>query len=335
MKISVIGAGAIGALVGGYLAGQGGDVTLIARPAEAAVINRDGLIIDGVRGRKVIRLPAAARLEAGSDLVILAMKTQDIAEAIAANRAALAGALIIGVQNGLRADEIIAQALPGAKHLASIVMFGATYLEPGRVTHNFEGDWLVGGGIMGNVSLEGIVEVLGKALTVRTVADIRGMKWLKLFLNLNNCLPALLGRSMQETFADREMCRLAISLWREALVLVDKAGIELADLPDFPVGRLRGLAGMPLDEAAGIYSGIMTGLSREPLYGSVLQSIKRGRPSEIDYINGEVARLGAGRGWAPLNEKAVNMVHRVEREGCFLSAAEVREGFGVPSGVAK
>lgn len=329
MKVSVIGAGAIGALVGGYLREQGIDVTLVARPREAAVINRDGLTIDGVRGRKVVRLPASDRLEGGRELVILAVKTQDIREAVAENREAIAEAVVLGVQNGVRAEEILGEVLPEAKRLSSIVMFGATHLEAGRVTHNFEGDWLIGADDTGAATLDEVTEVLDKALAVRVVENIRGMKWLKLFLNMNNCLPAITGRSMQETFADREMCRIALSLWKEALALVDKAGIELTGLPDFPAERLRGLASMPLPEAAEIYSGIMTNLSREPLYGSVLQSIKRGRPSEIEYINGEIVRLAARSGGeAPLNEKAVNMVRQVESHGRFLNETEIREGVG-------
>jgi 2-dehydropantoate 2-reductase len=155
-------------------------------------------------------------------------------------------------------------------------------------------------------------------------ANIRGMKWLKLFLNMNNCLPALLGKSMQESFASLEIARLAMRLWQEALAVVDKAGIALESLPDFPVARLRGLAAMPVSESAKIYSGIMMNLSQEPLYGSILQSLKRGRPSEIDYINGEIAALGEQIGMAaPLNRRVTEMVHRVETSGSFFPEAAI------------
>jgi uncharacterized repeat protein (TIGR04076 family) len=64
----------------------------------------------------------------------------------------------------------------------------------------------------------------------------------------------------------------------------------------------------------------MARLSKEPLYGSVLQSIKRGRPSEIDYLNGEFVRLAEGHGFeAPLNKRIVQLVHRVEKAKKFLS----------------
>jgi len=68
----------------------------------------------------------------------------------------------------------------------------------------------------------------------------------------------------------------------------------------------------------------MANLSQEPLYGSVLQSIKRGRPSEIDFINGEIIGLGRETGVAtPLNTKMVEMVHRVEKTGEFLEVEDI------------
>jgi 2-dehydropantoate 2-reductase len=68
----------------------------------------------------------------------------------------------------------------------------------------------------------------------------------------------------------------------------------------------------------------MSKLSREPLYGSILQSIKRGRASEIDYINGEFANIAKGNNLrVPLNEKLIEMVHQVEKTNRFFSKKEL------------
>ena len=92
-------------------------------------------------------------------------------------------------------------------------MFGATYLSPGRVLHNFEGDWIIGKAFSKNdEEVEKIANLLGKAFSIHITEEIKEMKWLKLFLNLNNCLPALIGKSMQETFSDLEICKLSIEL---------------------------------------------------------------------------------------------------------------------------
>ncbi len=54
---------------------------------------------------------------------------------------------------------------------------------------------------------------------------IMGQKYLKLFVNFNNCIPALIGKSMQETFADLDLCKLSILLLREGVNIVQNAGI--------------------------------------------------------------------------------------------------------------
>jgi 2-dehydropantoate 2-reductase len=81
---------------------------------------------------------------------------------------------------------------------------------------------------------------------------------------------------------------------------------------------------MPTFEAAKIFSRIMQNLSKESLYGSILQSIKRGRPSEIDYLNGEFVRIAKANNLdSPLNEKLTAMVHQVEAGRKFFSRQEL------------
>ncbi len=330
MKITIIGAGAIGALVAGYLTKEGSDVTLIGKKKDVSAIKEHGLIIKGIRGEMVVPVKVVDRLERDADLVILAVKTQDIAAAMSGNTQALKGIPVLTVQNGMRAEEFLTEFIPKEKIISSVVLFGATYLEPGKVVHNFEGDWLIGKAFVGNdEEVEAIGNLLGKVFAVRVTEGIRGMKWVKLFLNLNNCLPALTGKSMQETFSNLEICKVSIHLLNEALMVVERAGVELRSLPDFPIDRLRALVGMPLDEASKIFSQTMTNLSKEPLYGSILQSIQRGRPSEIDYFNGEIVHLGEQIGVAaPLNEKLVRMVHEVETRSEFSRPEEILSEVG-------
>ena len=89
-----------------------------------------------------------------------------------------------------------------------------------------------------------------------------------------------------------EQARFGFNLIKEGMAVIDKAGIRLSDLPDLPLIKLRGLLSVPIDEGAVIFSHIMQELSKEPLYGSILQSIKRGKATEIDYLNGEIVELG-------------------------------------------
>jgi len=208
-------------------------------------------------------------------------------------------------------------------------MFGATYINPGEIVFNFEGDWIIGKPLSPlDPTAHRIAEVLGKAFKMVPSTNIMGQKYLKLFVNFNNCIPALIGKSMQETFADLDLCRLSVMLLKEGIDVITQADIELVSLPDFPKERIFGLVKMPIDQAAGIINKTLTSLSKEPLYGSILQSIMRGKTSEIDFINGEIAHLANHFKMPPtLNSKIVDMVHEVERTHRYFTVDEVKKSF--------
>jgi 2-dehydropantoate 2-reductase len=325
MKVAVIGAGAIGGLVAGYLADEGEEVLLVTPPEQVATIAQSGLTIEGVRGKRCARLPVKRQLDEQVDLAILATKVLNLEQSIKQNFTYLKEASLISVQNGVRAEGIITEFLGDQRLFPSIVMFGSTYLAPGNIVHNFEGDWIVGKVKAGTDGLlHEIAKVTSKIFPSPMSDNIEGMKWLKLFVNANNCLPAIMGKSMQETFCRIPVSKISVRIWQEGWELVNKAKISLSSLPAFPVERLSRLISMPPDESAKIFSTIMLNLSKEPLYGSILQSIRRKRPSEIDYINGEFVNLAASVGQkAPLNERLVQMVHDVEKSGKFFSEAEL------------
>jgi 2-dehydropantoate 2-reductase len=210
-------------------------------------------------------------------------------------------------------------------------MFGATYYSPNKIVKNFPGDFILGS--LPHTypdNFEKIKKIFEVVAPVKEVANIRGVKYLKIFINLNNCIPALLGQSMQEVFLDKDISRLAILLNKEAYNVVTKSGITLESLPAYPKERISGLVTMPVEEAVYLFEQIMTNLSKEPLFGSILQSIKRGKKSEINYINGQIVTLAKEHSLiAPLNEKVVAMVHEVENSGSFFTREEVlRELFG-------
>lgn len=325
MSIGIIGGGAIGGLIAGYLVDKGEEVILVTSPRQVEEIAQRGLSIEGVRGRLFVRLTAKKALDQKVDLAIIATKIPDLAEAIARNAKYLKGIPVVSVQNGVRGERIIAEMLGDELLVPSIVMFGATYLAPGRIVHNFEGDWVIGKAKFGTDEVTRSVHmVIAKAFSSVMSDDITGMKWLKLFLNANNCLPAIIGKSIQETFRHRTICKIGVRIWQEGLQVAKEANIRLCSLPTFPVQRLADLCSMPLEQAADILSMTMTNLSKESLYGSILQSIRRGRPSEIDYINGEFVNLANSLGKsAPLNELLVRMVHEVEESGRYLNMTEL------------
>lgn len=329
MKIAVLGCGAIGSCFLGYISQKGIDVTGVVRQSQQQALLQEGLIIEGVRGSFTIPVKVVTELKEDVDLAILATKIDDLEEIINKNKKYLKKTIIVTTQNGVRADYFVNKFFPAEQIVTCIVMFGATFYAPNRVVHNFDGECILGS--MLNVNHQGI-EVIKNLFSqvFKTVVfeNIKGAKYLKVFCNLNNCIPAILGVSIQEAFADMDIAKLAILFNQEAYQVVSKSGIELASIPTYPKERLQGLLAMPIAESGALLSQIMTTLSKEPIYGSILQSIQRQKKSEIDYINGEIVKLAQENGLkAPLNERIVELVHQVENTGKFFTKEElIQEG---------
>lgn len=326
MRIAVIGAGAIGCLVAGYLKERDQEVTLVGHSSAVKAIKESGISISGVRGNFLVNIGISDTLNYIPDLVILATKTQDINSVLQDNSHLMQNSLLLTVQNGMQADNLVARYLSTQKIISSIVMFGATSLAPGKVVHNFEGSWVLGNFFNHKISesLLSVSLILDKAFPTVISEDIKGAKYLKVFVNANNCLPAIIGKSMQEVFSDLSISQISIAIWKEAFRIIDKVGIDLVSLPGFPVGNITKLTSLPVELAAQFFSQQMSTLSKEPLYGSILQSIMRGNLSEIDYINGEFVRLAEENSMpAPINKVLVDMVHEVEKSGRFFSKEDL------------
>ncbi len=326
MRIAVIGAGAIGSSVGALLARNGHDVTLVGRHDHVDAIRRNGLIVDGRLGTFSASVHATESLDRRPDLALLAVKTQDVASAVRENRAFLEGVPLVTMQNGVRSDELVAAQLPREDLFSCVVIVTATFLLPGRVTLVERGD-LVLGRPRGprDAEVERIAHVLDAAVPTAVSDNLVGAHWLKLLMNLNNALPALTNLPIREVSANATLRRLAVGMMREGMRVVDAKGIHLEDLPGVRARTVRMMTRVPTGWAARVFTSRASRLGGEvPVLGSTLQSLRRGRPTEIDYLNGEVVGLGKQVGVpTPLNETVVGVVHRVEADGQFLTPGAV------------
>ena len=329
-RIAIIGAGAVGSALGALLHRANQNVFLIGRPDHVAAIRQDGLRVDGEMGSLVAPVEAAGRLDFRPDLALLTVKTQDVTAAIEANQPFLNGVPLVTFQNGVRSDDLAASLLSPAQVLSAIVLMHVTYLSPGKVTVVYPGKLVLGRPFGPRDSkLEEIAQILDQAVSTRVTGNIRGGHWLKLVVNLNNALPAITHDTMSQVYENGCLRDLAVGLMREGLRAVNRAKIRLESLPGFSINLTRLVNWMPAGLAGRIAAMKVRRLTtRWPLLGSTLQSIQRGRPTEIDYLNGEIVELGKAHGEAtPLNKKIVELVHQVERTGQFLSVEEIRLAF--------
>jgi len=334
-RIAIIGAGAIGSALGALLVRAGRDVTLIGRPAHIEAIRRAGLRVDGALGSFTVPMAAAEALDFRPELAFLTVKTQDALAAVRAYAALLAGVPVVTFQNGVRSDALVATALPPQQLISAVVNLHANYLTPGAVTLLYPGPLLIGRPFGPNdAEVAAVAALLRDAVPTRVSSNILGAHWLKLIVNLNNAFPALTNATFHQVYADRGLRRLAVQAMLEGLRVAKRAGIRLASLPDTSAALIHLIDILPLGFAAAVAAAKARRMETEwPLLGSTLQSLQRKRPTEIDYLNGEVVRLGLESGVAtPLNAALVEMVHQVEQTGRFRTMAELGSALGAAQG---
>ncbi len=330
-RVAIIGAGAIGSAVGAFLSRAGSDVTLIGRPAHLDAIRQNGLRVEGRLGSFAARLAIAETLAFRPDYALLTVKTQDVLSALKANLPALDDAPLVTMQNGVRSDELAETLVPRIQLVSAVVSISATYLTPGAVTVVYPGTLVLGHPFDESaVPLAPLRDALKAAAPTRISQNIVGVHWLKLLFNLNNAFPALLNISLHRVYAYPYMRALSARVIREGLHVVDAAGIRLESLPEVSVGLFRTLGILPPPLAGLLILARARRIESEwPLLGSTLQSLLRERPTEIDYLNGEIVRLGAQHHVpTPLNARLVELVHEVERTGKFMTVETLKRQVG-------
>lgn len=319
-----MGAGAIGGTLAALLDRTGHAVAVTARGGHLEAIREHGLRLTGAWGEHVARVGAAELLPEPPELALLTVKAQDARAAAEAHAGLLAGVPVVVVQNGLRGPQSLRDVLPASPLIGGLSMIAASYLEPGLVTVTAPGPTVLGAATASDEQLAAAAAVLGEAVPVALTDDLAGTQWAKLVVNQLNAAPALTGLSAQEALAVPALRRAVAGAMRETVRVGRAAGAGFRGLPGLTPGRVRMLAGLPPAVSGRLLAARMVErMGAVPNPGSTLQSIRRGRPSEIDHLSGAVVEEGERLGVpTPLNRRIVALVHEVESTGRFLPATE-------------
>ena len=291
MEIIVLGAGAIGSLYGAKLAGAN-DVTLVARAKHVEAINASGLRVEGLE-RKTLRIGATTVLEkiGPRALVLVTTKVSDTAAALASIAQLVRDdTTIVSLQNGLDSETIARRALgPRGVVLRAITQFGAIFKAPGVIQFMARGYTL----LEKHERSEQIAAVLNAAgLDCRISPQIDRDVWHKLVVNcVVNPITAVLGCEVGG-IANPQLDPLKKLVIAECLAVGASQGIVLE-------GNFQ-------EEISDFF---------RPSHNiaSMLQDLRRGRPTEIDYLNGAVTALGARHHIAcPVNAALTGIIKAME-----------------------
>jgi 2-dehydropantoate 2-reductase len=302
-RVAVVGAGAVGSFFGAMLARAGHSVVLIGRPAHAEAIGRGGLRLAMAGRTETIALDASSAIAAarGADLVLFSVKSTDT-DTVACELAGVLdrGALVVSLQNGVENAAVI------ARHVAATVVPAVVYVatsmpEPGLVCHHGRGDLVVGAATRApDATLRERLDVLaaffaGAGVPVRISADVMAELWSKLMVNCAyNAISGLAQASYGELVVLAPIRELQRAVVAEVVSLAAAEGVEL-----------------PLAQAIEAMERIAPAMPAQ--LSSTAQDMARGKPSEIDHLNGFVARRGRELGVAtPTNQTLYALVKLVE-----------------------
>lgn len=317
-RIAIFGAGSIGCYVGGRLLAAGCDVVFIGRAHSGEELRRHGLHISDYLGYdqqiagadiEFSEDPAAA---ANKDLVIVCVKsagTQAVAERL--DHVLKPHSAVLSLQNGLHNVEMLESHMPEQTVLAGMVPFNVVKRGPGHFHQGSEGD-LVAQQDPALMSFLHWFEAAGIPLELSN--DMPGVQWGKMLLNLNNPINALANLPLQQQLSQRGFRRCLAAAQREALMVYEARGIT----PRLPIILPAAWLPWALERPDFLFQRVANKmLAIDPLArSSMWEDLEAQRRTEIDYLNGEIVRLGHEVGLAtPVNSKLVALIHQAENGG--------------------
>jgi 2-dehydropantoate 2-reductase len=299
MEIIVLGAGAIGSLYGAKLA-FGNQVTLVGRPEHVDAINSEGLRVEGIESR-VVRVHARTEIDriGPEALIILTTKVGDSASALGLIAPLVRDdTTILCLQNGIGSERIARTTLEDRGIvLRGITQFGAIFKSPGVIQFMARGYTLIEQHER-SVRLAAVLSAAG--LDCRVSPDIGADVWHKLVINcVVNPITAILGCEVGG-IANPQLEPLKQLVIDECVTVAASEGVTLQT--DF------------MQEINDFF---------RPSHNiaSMLQDLRRGRPTEIDYMNGAVVALGAQAGvQCPVNRALTAIIKAMEATGAVLGS---------------
>ncbi len=288
--IAIFGAGAIGCWVGGRLAAGGADVTLIGRTRVMDEV-AGGLRVTELRGGRDATVTPKLSTEPGAaaaaHLVLVTVKSAQTAEAGATLATVLPeDTVVVSLQNGVRNADVLRGALPGRRVLAAMVPFNVVRREPGAY-HRASGGALR---IDDDPAAAPLLAACRAAeLAIEPRRDMPAVQWAKLVMNLNNAINALSGQPLAAELAQRVFRRCLAAAQREALDLLACAKQDVARLTVIPPRWMPRLLDVP-DRVFRLFASRVVAIDPYAR-SSMWDDFEARRPTEIDYLQGEVVAL--------------------------------------------
>ena len=318
MRIVIVGAGAVGGVVAAVLKNKGYDLQIAARPPELAMkIQREGIHAFGYCGDIKIQIPSVAAvsdLDGTYDLALLAMKGYDI-PVVARDLLPFLrpDSRVVSLQNGI-CEETLAEIVGVERTIGCSVGWGATMHEPGKVEMTSGGEFVLGNWKREkDDKLVEIGNILSHIVEARITDEIESGLYSKLIIN--SCITTLgviTGLYLGEILAIRKARNVFIHIIGEAMDVANAMKLEVEPFAQ----KLNYYSFLSKGSVSGFKRHLtirVIGYKYRKLKSSSLQSLERGKRTEVDNYNGYISTKGKELGVpTPVNEQLTAMVKMIE-----------------------
>lgn len=318
MRYAIYGAGAMGTVLGAYIARAGVDIDLINRNRAhvQALRERGAHIIGTVDFTQKVTALLPEEMEGKYDVILLMTKQRHNGEIVPFLKEYLAedGALCT-CQNGLPEPKI-AEIVGADRTLGCAIAWGATFhgegvsqltSEPSALTFSL--------GAMGRGNrLDEVRKLLECMGTVEVEQNFLGARWSKLLINSAfSGLSTVTGETFGSVSRAHASRKVALAIIRECVDVAAAAGIAVCPVQGHRIDKMFGGRG-PFSRALAWMLLPVAMKKHALLISSMLQDLRGGKECEIDFINGVVCEYGQKFGVpTPFNARTVQIVHAIER----------------------
>ena len=318
-RYAIYGAGSLGTVLGAFISKNGGEVDLINRnKAHVALLNEKGAHITGTVEMTVpVKAITPDQMEGKYDVIILLTKQLHNKEVVTMLKDFLSeDGVIVTLQNGIPEPGIAE--IVGENHtMGCAVEWGAALIEPGVCELTSEPDSLsFHMGKMSGVTdtqVKRVKDLLELMCPVHEEPNLLGARWSKLLINATfSGLGTVVGGVFGDISEDKEGKQVAIRCMKECIDVGHAAGVTFAPVQGKNIVGLFYYKGA-LKRAFGTTLLPVAMKKHRLIEPSMLQDLKKGKPCEIDAINGVVCDFGKKYGVpTPINDRIVEIVKKIQ-----------------------
>ena len=331
MKYAIYGAGSLGTVLGAYLSRSGVEIELINHNrAHVEALRKNGARITGTVDMTVpVKALLPDEMEGAYAVILLMTKQLHNPQAAAFLQPYLApDGVIVTLQNGIP-EPGIAEIVGNGHVMGCVVEWGATLEGPGvaRLTSAPDSLSFHMGRMEGitDAQFERVKNLLEKMCPVHTEENLLGARWSKLLINATfSGLGTAIGGVFGDVSESRDVQPIALACMKECIDVGRAAGVTFAPVQGKDITRLFYYK-TPIKKALARLILPIAMKKHRQIEPSMLQDLRRGKPCEVDAINGIVCAYGKKYGVpTPVNDRIVEIIKKEQRGELKMTHENIR-----------